>query len=57
MVEVDEEGTMDDEFRQEQQLEKAKKKIFIGKGYVKSDCSLSLSLSLSVYHKVTFLCM
>ena len=30
LVEVDEEGAMDDEFRQEQQLEKAKKKLSRG---------------------------
>ena len=46
LVEVDREGAMDDEFRQEQQLEKTKKKLSRGKKYVRSNPLLSLCPSL-----------
>ena len=61
LVEVDREGAMDDEFRQEQQLEKTKKKLSRGKRKCKIQStsfslslslSLSLSISLSLYNTV-----
>ena len=49
LVEVDREGAMDDEFRQEQQLEKTKKKLSRGKKNTKFNPLLSLFLSTIPY--------